>query len=397
MHRGIATRLRHHPVGGLLGISLSLVLLAGCGSVPSSAPSAPAAEPAAQQAIAPTSAIAATETPAPTASPAPTETPAPTATPTPEPVEPGVSRSNPVPLGTELRFETWSVTLTSVQRGEEAAQAISAANQFNEPAPEGYQYLLANVKLQNISSEQKAQPVSFGVDIRLTGSRNVLYSQASVVKPQPLEGELFPEGVAEGQVAFLAPADEQQLVFRVGETLSFDASAYRFVAGDEGAALMPAGELAQIAPTDLGTKRATPAPLGEAVVTDAWEVRVVEVKRGEEAVAMVAEANQFNEAAPEGSEYILVKLQVRYIGGDDPDTAQPVDGSLFKITGEQNTVYDRPSVVPPAPVLDATLFAGGQLEGWTVLSVAAGEQNLALVFEPLFDLSGESLRFLALQ
>ena len=74
-----------------------------------------------------------------------------------------------------------------------------------------------------------------------------------------------------------------------------------------------------------------------------------------------------------------------------------IDGGFLKITGEKNVVYEKPSVVAPAPELDAHLFPGGTTEGWEILNVATGEQKLALIFEPLFSFSDDETRFLAIE
>lgn len=378
-------------------VAVLIVLLTACGGAPpSSAPAGDPPTPVTQEVAAVTSVPAAsTEAPAATATPEPTATVAPTATP--EPVELGTSRSAPLPLGSELRFEDWAVTVSAVTRGAEAAQSIAEANQFNDPAPEGFQYLLATLTLINISSEQAAKSVLFGVDLRVTGDRNVLYSQAMGVVPQPLEGELFPEGSATGQILFLVPADESNLMFFVAESFSFDPEARRFVAIDEGAALSPDPAIVGIEATDAGTTRAEPAPLGTTVVSAEWEMTVLEVVRGADAAQRITEANQFNDAAPEGQEYLIARVRARYLGDGDPDNAAGIDQNAFKVTGASNVIYDRPSVVAPEPGLDANLFPGGQVEGWVVVQAPAGEAGLTLVYEPLFDFGSENLRFLGLE
>ncbi len=57
------------------------------------------------------------------------------------PTQRGTRRDDPITLGTDLRFETSAVTVTDVLRGDEAAQQIQAANQFNEPTREGHEYV----------------------------------------------------------------------------------------------------------------------------------------------------------------------------------------------------------------------------------------------------------------
>lgn len=124
---------------------------------------------------------------------------------------------------------------------------------------------------------------------------------------------------------------------------------------------------------------------------------MVEVLRGTDAAQRITEANQFNEAAPEGQEYLLARVSARYLGDGDPDVAAGIDQNSFKVTGASNVIYDRPSVVAPQPTLDAYLFPGGQVEGWVVVQAPAGEAGLALVYEPLFDFGSENLRFLGLE
>ncbi len=383
-----------HRIAALTATVLTLGL-AGCG-VPSAAPEAAGVTAVSR----PTAASQPEATAAPTQAPAPTEPPSPTALPeptaTPKPAEVGTSRSNPLPLSSEIRLKTWAITITEVARGEAAFQAIAAANQFNEKPHDGYEYLLASLRLENISDKQEAQPVVFGTNLRVTGDRNILYSPASVVEPKPLEGELFPGGKVEGQIAFEVPADEKNLMFQVEESLSFE-QAPVFVAIDEDARIVPDATLKTIQASELGTRRDAPAKPGETLTTASWEITLLEVVRGADAAKMAQEANQFNELAPAGSEYIAVKLRVRAIGLSRPDVAQQIDGGFLKITGDKNVVYEKPSVVAPAPELDAHLFPGGITEGWEILSVAAGEQKLTLIFKPLLSFSDDETRFLAIE
>lgn len=331
----------------------------------------------------------------PTSTLEPSPTPAPT--PTPKPVEAGTSRSNPLPLGTEFAGETWSIVVSDVVRGQDAAQAIAKANQFNDPLREGFEFLIANVKLENISTKQEAQSASLAVDLRVTGDKNLVYSRVSVVPPKSLEGELFPDGTTEGQIVFEIPSDEKNLMFIVGEMMSFDVEAMRFIAIDQDAKVVPDPSLKDIKPTDTGIQRDNPAKIGDTLVAGAWEFKVVDAIRGDEAARLVKEANQFNSPALDGQEYVLVRLKARYLGADNPDRGENISGSYLKIAGEKNVVYESPSVVPPKPELDASLFAGGEIEGWEVLSVSKDEKGLMVIFEPLFSFSGHDIRYISIE
>jgi hypothetical protein len=133
--------------------------------------------------------------------------------------------------------------------------------------------------------------------------------------------------------------------------------------------------------TLLGTDRAAPAPLRETVTTEDWEITVLEVVRGEDAWVMVQEANQFNEPAAEGMEYVAVKVYARYISVVDKMVS--INGSYFRTTGGAGVLHELPSVVESDPVLDARLSPGGKIEGWVVVQAEQGEVGLMAVFEPL--------------
>jgi len=303
----------------------------------------------------------------------------------------------PLTLGTEFTGQTWSIVVSDVVRSQDAAEAIAKANQFNDPPRQGFEYLIANVKLKNISTKQEAQSASFAVDLRVTGDKNIVYSRVSVVPPKSLEGKLFPDGATEGQIVFEIPSDERNLMFIVGEMMSFDAEASRFIAIDQDARVVPDPALEDTKPTDIGKRRDNPAKINDTLVTEAWEFRLVEAVRGDKAAEMVKEANQFNDPAPDGQEYILVRLQARYLGSKKPDHRENISGSYLKITGERNVVYESPSVVPPKPELDATLFAGGETEGWEVLSASRDEKGLMVIFEPPFSFSSDSTRYISIE
>ena len=68
----------------------------------------------------------------------------------------------------------------------------------------------------------------------------------------------------------------------------------------------------------------------------------------------------------------------------------------FATIGSENVRWNVPLVVDSEPNLDVHLYTGGAWEGWVTLQAAIGETDLLLVFEPLFDFTGEGRRYLAL-
>lgn len=331
----------------------------------------------------------------PSKTPEATKTPKPSATPTPVPI--GLSRNNPL-LRTDLvSAPNWDIQVIETKRGEDAWQDIQAANMFNEAAPEGMEYLLVKIHAKSTYTDSDEHGIS-GCDFDVTGDRffNYTCSMASVVEPDPqLDARLFSGGETEGWAAFLVGQGEGNLMLVVDESLNFDSDARRYIALDDGASLNIPSDLANIKLTDAGKDRSAPAPRSEKIITEDWELLIIDVIRGDEAWKMAQEANQFNDPPLDGFEYIAVKVHVRYIGTED--RAASIDGTFFKSTGSAGILHDAPSVVDPLPQLDVSLYPGGEFEGWIVVQASIGETNMILVFEPLFDFSGKNKRFISLE
>lgn len=320
----------------------------------------------------------------------PTETPAPT--PTPLPV--GLSRANPFGPGDVVSSDSWEVQVLETVRGEEAWQQILAANQFNDPPPEGMEYLSILIYAKNISAAEDAIRIS-DADFNVTGEDNILYDRAYVSGLEPeLEAELFSDGETEGWITYLVREDEHNLMLVHDELFSFDEDDNRYVALEEGASVVVDSSLYEISPTTSGLTRQEPVPLGETVTTEEFEVTIKEVRRGDDVYNMLLEANQFNDPPDEGMVYMAALIHAKRIG--TADRATEISYIEFDPTGSANILYERPSVVEPDDRIGAYLFPGGEAEGWYIFEVPADEANIMLAYEPLFSFDDEDLRFLAI-
>jgi len=307
----------------------------------------------------------------------------------------GTSRSNPFPRTGIISTQNWDIKVLEIKRGVGAWDDIKAANMFNEPPPKGWEYLLVKLWVKCTANDSEVHYIDSGY-FKVTGDKLIRYSSAAVVEPEPqLDAKLYYGGETEGWVAFLVGKDENNLILIFDDVLSFSNDNVIFIALDDNASIQVPPELYDIKPTSIGTSRAGPAPFGETVTTENWQVKVVEVARGEKAWEMVQQANMFNDPPKEGMEYVVVKIKVRYISTQDKH--EYIDDSYFKTTGNANVLYDLPLVVEPHPALDVTLYPGGEYEGWVVLQAKKGETGLMLVFEPLWDFSDRNRRFLSLE
>lgn len=321
----------------------------------------------------------------------PTETPLPEPTPTAD--RPGAGRSNPLPLGETGQTDEWEIQILEAIRGDDAWTRLQEANQFNSPPPEGQEHILLNVRVKYIGDETEAQRVDF-TWFRSTGDARVKHIWPTVVTLEPaLQAELFTDAEATGWISLLARQGEGNMIAIFEPIISIDEGDEIFMAIDEGANVPPLTERLT-EENDLGFDRNNPAPIGEHIVGDTWEIWVIESFRGEEALARIKEANQFNEDPAAGMEYVLVNIGARNV---KPDSGTDnVTGFEFKSTGDAGRVYDNPVIVALEPRLDYDVYAGGEVTGWTVVQVAAGEQNIKLVYEPLFSITGDP-RYFALE
>jgi hypothetical protein len=322
----------------------------------------------------------------------PTETPIP---PTPTPAPLGMSRANPFPMTELVNAQNWDIQVLEAIRGDEAWQLIKAANQFNEPPLEGMEYLLVRISAKCTYADSDSHSIG-EYDFDVTGDKLIKYSPASVVVPEPsLDAELFSGGETEGWVAFSVGIGEGNLIIIFDEMMSFDDDRFRFIALEEGASVSVDIELAEIQPADTGLTRENPIPIGESGITEDWIVTIRAVIRGEEAWAMTQEANMFNEPPADGMEYVAIKVHAQCIS--TVDEVVSIDGYSFDTTGDNNILYDDPSVVDPIPPFEAYLYPGGEYEGWIIKEVAIGETSILALFEPTFSFDTDENRYFALE
>lgn len=116
---------------------------------------------------------------------------------------------------------------------------------------------------------------------------------------------------------------------------------------------------------DLGTRN-EPLGIGETAANNEWEASVVSVARDQGGV--IAEANQFNEPAPEGTEYALVEVALTYLGDGSTDLWGQTGLTYVTETGETVKASDNPVVTPGELDAYTELYTGGTATG--VLAIA---------------------------
>jgi len=308
-----------------------------------------------------------------------------------------LTRSAPVPLGETVSTEQWSVTVLEVVKGDEAWTMVKAADESNHPPVEGMQYVAIRARVRNIDAEGGVRFMMSNDYFRVTGDANVVYPPPSVVAPSPiLDANLYPGGEHEGWVVEQAAEGETNLMARFDDWVVRD-ELKRYLALEDGASITSIGtpsELAGIEPETTGTDLSGPAPIGERITTEDWQLRVVDVIRGEQAWQMAEEAHRLNYPPDEGKEFVAVRAHARYIGTEDG--AAHIGASSFSTIGSAETIYGSPPIYDPDPALDVELFPGAEYEGWAILQIGKDETGLIAIFEPGGSAESEK-RFLSLE
>lgn len=307
------------------------------------------------------------------------------------------SFADPLAYGQTGAYGPWQLVVLGSKRGREAWSAMYEANQFNDPPPDGYEYLLVRLALEATADAPALYP-------RLAGERRVLYAPVGV-SPSPL-----PEGLGAGQrveawAPYLVAVDEDELVLHVDSVYADPQPVPLFMAVEEGARHRLDPTLAELVPDELGLRHGEPAPLGATAVAEDYAVTVLEARRGPRVLDELAANFAGVERPRPGYEYALVRLRVRYLGGGGAVGWSQVGPSDFGSVGtdaanpEAETIaHPRVYVLPDAlRPLDAALLPGGEVEGWTVVELPVEVETVALVFSPSFDFNGLNTRYFALK
>ncbi len=136
-----------------------------------------------------------------------------------------------------------------------------------------------------------------------------------------------------------------------------------------------------------------PLSLNTETLAGPLRLTVTQVQIGDAASQSVLGASSRNTPPGEGLTYAVASLRVVN------DGARPViiDGDDFGFATSAGRLRRALEIVPPAPVLSASLTPGEQIEGWVAGIVEDGDPNVVLVFTSR-DLGGRWVeRYFALQ
>jgi serine/threonine protein kinase len=303
----------------------------------------------------------------------------------------GQSRSDPVPYKEVMALPGWEVQVLETVRGDAAWTRLYDANAFNDPAPEGMEYLLVKVRARATFAGNDARQLYFVV----TGDGLREYTRSGVPPEPGLETELVSGSASEGWIAFPIGKHEGSLLLKMKELQGSGDDTTRFLALEKGAALSISPDLEQIRAEPLGQTREAPAPYGEQVTTEDWQLTIRDVIWGDAAWELVEATNQFSDPPAAGMQYVAVQMHIRSISTQDK--ARQIYSYGFALLDNDGIIYTAPSVVDPHPAIDLNLYPGGEHTGWFVLQAPRQIQAATLRYEPTFGNRELNTRYLALQ
>ncbi len=111
----------------------------------------------------------------------------------------GAEQSQPAGIGQITTSANWEVQLLQVVRGAEAWQRLLAANRFNNPPEEGFEFVLAQLRIRYIGSDEGPHHVNRHTHFAVRNWHTEAWQRSTGIAPKPeLEAALFPGGEVVG-------------------------------------------------------------------------------------------------------------------------------------------------------------------------------------------------------
>ena len=317
---------------------------------------------------------------------------APVAEATPEPDVEGANRSDPFPFEGAIETASFNIEVREVLTGDAAWVILEEISQFNDEPEEGRAYVLIRVAgMYGGDDETNISRFNF----RLTGDSGVARPPALVSLPEPK----FPDALTEGSefeswIAFDVPSDESNRLLVFDPPFLADDSTPRFIALEPGAQVeVDLDALPE--PTEVGSLRSSPVPIGGTAINSQWELTAVEFLRGAAALQMLAEASPFIDDPEPGFEYALLRIRARNVGRGSG--AVDISSFSLSLTGSENILYDTASVIDSPPTLNFEVYPGGEVEGWATYEIRAVDKGMMVRPRSFGFGADDDVRYIALE
>jgi hypothetical protein len=309
----------------------------------------------------------------------------------------------------------WSVRVLRVQFNADAM--VRATNQFNDPAPDGFQFVMALIDATYLGPE--TGDLTWDIDFKVVGLSNRAFGQGDPgcgVVPRDIYS--VPEAYSGGRVTANAcwavpKSDVRSLVMFTDTSVGQSQGRQFFALSEAGsprtsveeAVSQPSATREQIAEARKSAGRDTrlggrhnPIPLGQSKAVGNWTIRVRSMTP--DATSLVMAENSFNDPPARQNQFVLIRLDARLSGNVAESTNFWTDVSL-KVLGPKALAYSQSEAdcgVIPDDIFNAPeVFPGGVIQGnacWEMRQVEA--DSLLLIVEPGFGSADDEPIFFAL-
>lgn len=303
------------------------------------------------------------------------------------------SRANPVAIGSFERIGDWFVRIDGIDL--DATDRVLALDTFNDPPPDGFRYVLADVELAYAGRESSS--FWLGLNWSGVGPSNVAvdtFDASCGTLGGALDSgyDFYPNGRATGPLCLTVAEDQIDEFVLFFDTFGEERRFFAIHPG-VGTATDVAVETIDI---DLGTAEGTPGnPITfgtEARVAD-WDVTVVGFNP-DAADEVVAEST-FNDPPAAGNVYVLIDLQGTYRGDDSSTLWADTTWSLLLPTNVGVSGFDAScGSIPDDLSFADEAFEGGTITGSICFEVPSGfVDQLTLVLEDFTTFDDEGTVF----
>lgn len=126
----------------------------------------------------------------------------------------GKTLAEPAVPGQISTSNHWQLSVAEVVVGEPAWKMAYDTNQFNDPPPDGMQYIAMFVKARYIGTDDAGADID-AYDFELIDAAGEEFERPSLVMPEPeLDYHFYPGGDGEGWVILQAPEDAEDVILR---------------------------------------------------------------------------------------------------------------------------------------------------------------------------------------
>ena len=299
----------------------------------------------------------------------------------------------PAPAGSTVVTDH-GLALTILSVTLDATDEVLDYHSLNDRLKKGYRYAMARLRVQNVNVNDDANRSRDlkGGDFVLVGWSAVVNdsssTRSSVIRREPspssripdrLDVELFPGGIGEGNVMFIIPESETDLVLR------YDRSRWLAFANPDSVEAPRVVDVSlEASPGQApGHFRTNPIPPGTTVVTDYGQALTI-LSVTPDATDEVLNYNSRNDPPKEGYRYAMARLRVQNVG-ENVNASMSVGYNHFGLVGASAVNYSSGGcgVIPdpfPHSFLggEDRLFPGGIYEGNVCFNIPDSETDLVL-------------------